>query len=258
MKPYSFIFKQQSEFFENKKKYLDEGEVLALLDFSQNYKYLVQEASQAFHFNNTQCTIFPDVYYYKRNSIIQHKSLVFLSDSTHRDTAAVYTVQKILILHIKESVHVKKIIYFTDGGKQHIKNKFQMINLINHEKDFGVQAEWHCHATAHGKGALDGVGALFKREAARTSLLCKPTDAILSPEKRLNWGQQHFKTITTLFYCQKEHEKITRSLKRRFNEALAVPQILKSHSCTVENKHNLVIKRYSNAKKATKLEYRMK
>lgn len=153
---------------------------------------------------------------------------------------------------------MKKIVYFSDGAKQHFKNKFQMINLINHEIDFGVQAEWHCHATAHGKGASDGVGALFKRQAARSSLLCKPADAILSPEKLFSWGQKHFKTISTLFYSRTEHEKITRSLKRRFDEAPAVPEILKSHSFIVLTNQELFIKRYSNAQTGTKLVYKTK
>ena len=91
LKPHSFIAKQQSQFFEDKKKNLDEGVVLTLLDFSENYKYEVQGASRAF-FNITQCTVFPVVYYYKQNSVIEHKSLGFLSDSTKHDTAAVYTV----------------------------------------------------------------------------------------------------------------------------------------------------------------------
>lgn len=241
-----------------KKKNLDEGEVLALLDFSENYKYEVQGASQAFHFNNTQCTVFPVVYYYKQNSVIQHKSLVFLSDSTKHDTAAVYTVQKMLVPHIKRTLRMKKIIYFTDGAKQHFKNKFQMINLINHEIDFGVQAEWHCHAIAHGKAASDGVGAVFKREAARSSLSCKPADSILSPEKLLKWGQIHFKTIDTFFYSKKEHDKVAKYLKKRFDEAPAVPQIQKSHSFTPNKKHELLIKSHSNATTGTKLVYETK
>lgn len=114
-------------------------EVLIVLDFSENYKYIVQDVSQAFYFNNTQCTVFPVIYYYKKNSELKHMSLVFLSDSTHHDTAAIYTEQKLLISHVKEGLHVKKIIYFSDGAKQHFKNKFQMVNLIHHEEDFSVK-----------------------------------------------------------------------------------------------------------------------
>ena len=44
------------------------------------------------------------------------------------------------------------------------------INLHYHHKDFGVDAEWHCSATSHGKGACDGVGGTAKRLVAWASL----------------------------------------------------------------------------------------
>lgn len=55
LKPHSFISKQQSQYFQFKKNNLDEDEVLIVLDFNENYKYIIQDASQAFHFNNNQC-----------------------------------------------------------------------------------------------------------------------------------------------------------------------------------------------------------
>lgn len=149
LKPHSFLSKQQSQFFSAKNANLEDGEILVVLDFSENYKYVAQDTSQDFHFNNTQGTVFPVVCYFKEASDneIKHKSFVFLSESTRHDTAAVYTIQKILIPYLKKNMDVKKIIYFSDGAKQHCKNKFQMKNLIHHEKDFGVRADWHVHAT---------------------------------------------------------------------------------------------------------------
>jgi len=73
-----------------------------MFDFSENYSYVVQDASQAFHFNNQQCTIFPVIYYYKENSELKHKSCIFLSDSLKHDTFAVFTIQKQLIPEIKK------------------------------------------------------------------------------------------------------------------------------------------------------------
>lgn len=58
----------------------------------------------------------------------------------------------------------------TDGAKQHFKNRFQISNLMQHQADFGLSAEWHFTATAHGKSAYDGIGAAFKREVYRASL----------------------------------------------------------------------------------------
>ena len=44
LKPHLFICKQQSQYFPFKKNNLDEGEVLIVLVFNGNYKYVVQEA----------------------------------------------------------------------------------------------------------------------------------------------------------------------------------------------------------------------
>jgi len=129
-----------------------------------------------------------------------------------------------------------------------------MINLIHYKIDFG-QAEWHCHAIAHGKGASDSVGALFKRETARSNLLCKPTDAILSPEKLFSWG---FRNISKQYLrCFTEHKKVTRFLKRRF-EAISVPDIFKNHSFIVNKNQELFVKRYFNAQTGIKLVYKTK
>lgn len=164
-------------------------------------------------------------------------------------------MQKMLIPYLKENLNVRKIIYFSDGAKQHFKNKFQMKNLIHHEEDFGVRAEWHVHATAHGKGASDGIGALFKREAARNSLLLKPAEAILSVEKLVKWSQNHFTSIKVLYYSRKMHEKVERFLKKRFSEAPPVPEILKNHCFLVQDNKQLLIKRYSNAPTGNVLTY---
>lgn len=44
------------------------------------------------HFISITTNVFPVVYYYKKNSKLKHKSIVFLSDrSTHHDITAVYT-----------------------------------------------------------------------------------------------------------------------------------------------------------------------
>lgn len=255
LKPHSFLAKQQSQFFSYVKDNLHDGEVLVILDFAENYKYIAQDASQAFHFNNKQCTVFPVVCYYKEDTEIKHKSLVFVSESNRHDTAAVYTMQKMLIPYLTENLDVKKIIYFSDGAKQHFKNKFQMKNLVHHEEDFGVKAEWHVHATAHGKGPSDGIGAIFKRELARNSLLCKPSEAILSHETLVKWSQNYFTSIKIFYYSRKMHYSTERFLRKRFNEAPAVPEILKNHCFIVSKNKQLLIKRYSNAPTGNVLQY---
>ena len=152
LNPHSFIAKQQTNFASEMKENLKENEALVMFDFSENFAYVCQDAAQAFHYNNDQCTIFTCIYYYKENGELKHKSHVFLSDSLKHDTAAVYAIQSLLIPMIKEDVKkLKTIYYLTDGAKQHFKNRYNISNLINHKEDFQVEAEWHFSATAHGK-----------------------------------------------------------------------------------------------------------
>jgi len=134
----------------------------------------------------------------------------------------------------------------TDGAKQHFKNKFQIANLVHHKHDFNIQAEWHYSATAHGKSAYDGIGATFKREAYKASLVAKPQDAILTSQVLFNWAKKHFKNIKIFYFKKTDHEKVKRKLKKRFETAPLVPQILKNHEFIIMGENKVLIKRYSN------------
>ena len=47
-------------------------------------------------------------------------------------------------------------------------------NLLLHENDFNLPVEWHFHATAHRKGARDGIGRNLNSRAVRASFICFP------------------------------------------------------------------------------------
>lgn len=246
LKPHSYISKKQSAFIKSKKENLSPNEVLVCFDFSENYAFVVQDAAQAFHYNNDQSTVFPVLYYYKTKSGIFHKSCIFLSESTKHDTAAVYTVLTQLIPIIRKDVpQVKKIIYVSDGAKQHFKNRFQMANVLNHNEDFGISAEWHFTTTSHGKGGHDGLAACFKREARRASLLAKPTDAILNAKSLYSWGKTYFKDVKIHYFSKVEHEKMQRKLNMRFMNAVRVTGIMTHHSFKVKDDGTLEMQRYS-------------
>jgi len=164
-------------------------------------------------------------------------SHVLISNSTTHDTAAVYVMQEILILEIKKIVpKVKKIIYVSDGAKQHYKNKYQMCNLVNHKNDFGIEAEWHCYGTAHSKGAPHGIGATVKREATRASLQAKPNEAMLDSTALFNWAKKKFQNLKIHYYSEKDHNKTQRHLNKRYAKAPQVPTIQSAHAFLVTGK----------------------
>lgn len=258
--PHHFIAKQQSKFIEEKKNNLSAGEVLVQLDFSENYAYVAQNAAQQFHYNNDQCTIFPAVVYYKSEDELKHFSYVAMSECTTHDAAAVYLIQKKLVPEIcKVITNVKKIIYISDGAKQHFKNRYQMVNLMNHKIDFGLDAEWHISATAHGKGPPDGVGAIVKREATRASLQVSDKEAILNARSLFNWANKREFDLKFFLYSKKDHEKVRSFLKKRFDKCPKVTKIQSAHSFVPNTDKTLSVLEYSDTKKLlAKIDYNYK
>lgn len=124
-----------------------------------------------------------------------------------------------------------------------------MSNLAHHKEDFDIVADWHFHATAHGKGACDGVGAILKREATCASLQAKPNDAILTSKSLFEWAKKKFKTIQFFYYNEKEHKKIKKSLEKRFSVAPKVPKISSGHAFLIIPEKKLKVMKFSSSTK---------
>ena len=105
--------------------------------------------------------------------------MAIISDNLSHNSVAVYEYQKIILYYLEANFAIKKASYVTDGASQHFKNKSNFANLLAHEADFGIPAEWHFHPTARGKKACDGIGANLKRNAAKYSLQCSVEGRVL-------------------------------------------------------------------------------
>lgn len=168
---HNFVAKAQGSFFKSSKENLDETNCIIVLDFSENYSFVVQNAVQSFHWNNQQCTIHPAVLYYKSSGRFVSKSFSFLSADLSHDTPFVFECQKRLSSYIKrELTTVKKVMYYSDGCGGQYKNYKNFMNLCCHRNDFGLDAGWHFFATSHGKSVVDGIGGTIKRLVAKASL----------------------------------------------------------------------------------------
>jgi hypothetical protein len=93
--------------------------------------------------------------YYKDGDKTVNLNFAMISDELKHSTVAVYTFQDTLIDYLKKTISpISKVLYFTDGCKAQYKNRKNFANLVNHQMDFGIEAEWHFFATAHGKGKI--------------------------------------------------------------------------------------------------------
>ena len=141
---HSYVVIKQNEFLNSKKENLKPNECIVIVDFAENYSFVVQNAIQGVHWNNNQATVHPTAIYYKDENQLKFKSLVSISECLNHDTIAVHLFQSKIVDFIKKDIpKVKKIIYFSDGASAQYKNRHNFINLSHHMRDFNIAAQWH-------------------------------------------------------------------------------------------------------------------
>lgn len=231
------------------KNNLSPGEFVIGLDFSQNFTFQVQNAIQAQHWNNAQVTLHPYVAYYRQNNKLKHDSFVIISENTDHDCTAVHLFNEKMIAFLKNrhgSENVKKLHYFSDGAGSQYKNKYNFINLLYHEEDFGVQAVWHFFATAHGKGACDGIGGKVKREAFKASMQRVDRNPINTPRLFFEWAQSFFKKIKFDFCTLDEHLEQESLLQERYAVAKTIKNTRQFHFYSPINETTIMCKVFSD------------
>ena len=170
--PHSFITKSQNLYIKQGKENLGFNEVLILMDFAENYNFVLQNEVQSYHWSHSSCSVHPVVIYSRNgDGTIIETSLCFISDDLKHDVPFVYSVQEKTTNFIKLTLpSVDKIEYITDGCSTQYKNFKTMMNLCCHEKDFLLKGSWSFHATSHGKTVCDGIGGTVKRTITKRNL----------------------------------------------------------------------------------------
>ena len=112
LKPHSFISREQASYLNKLKENLSESSVILLVDFAENYSFVVQDEVQSFHWNNTQCSLHPVVIYYRKDAALHHLSYTVISHDTTHDVNFVYKVIQVIIPDIQQRLNNLKFVYF--------------------------------------------------------------------------------------------------------------------------------------------------
>lgn len=246
---HDFLTRSQASHFREVRNTLKEGDFIISLDFSENYTCQVQDAIQSQHWANIQSTLHPYVVYYRENNTTKSLSYVIISENLHHNASSVHFFNCKLIAHLKRkfgSENIKNVSYFSDGAASQYKNKFNLINLMKHEQDFGIKAQWNFFATSHGKGACDGIGGTVKRHAFKSSLQNKQ---ITTPKLLFEWAKNFFKKIDFDFCTNEEQIAHNETLKARFEVAQTVKNTRQYHSFTPIDNKRIACKIFSESTK---------
>ncbi|XP_065669184.1 uncharacterized protein LOC136088691 [Hydra vulgaris] len=246
LRVHHFISKSQATYYQHLKTNLKENQALVLLDFAENYSFLIQDAVQGFHWNNSQATVHPFVAYFIKDGKLDTQSYCVISDHLKHGTDAVHCFIGNVIDKLKQLQTFEHIIYFSDGAASQYKNYKNLINLCYHKHDFDMIAEWHFFATSHGKSPCDGVGGTVKRLVARASLQSL-NDPIDTPSKMYSWCVQHVKGISFFFVDKVSIETHTTNfnLEERYRSCSTIPGTRNHHSFIPMSLTSIKIRRVS-------------
>ena len=107
--PHSYIARQQTAYFKDRKVNMEAGEVSCCMNFAENYSYVIQNEIQGFHWTNKYCTVHTCVCYFKVKNAngeleTQHKSYCFLSEEVVHNVPMVHAFQSRLMSLLKDKV----------------------------------------------------------------------------------------------------------------------------------------------------------
>ena len=237
LRTHNYIAKSQSSFLSNSKEKLGEGEAIVLLDFAENYSFVVQDAIQGFYWDSSQATVHPFAVYHKVGGSLKVTSLCVISDHMRHNTATVYAFLCVVVPFLKTLItDLRLIMYWSDGAAGQYKNCKNFQNLLKHEEDFGVAAEWHFFATSHGKSPCDGIGGTVKRLARSASLQATVSGHIVTPNQLFDWANAHIPGVQFFYVESNAVETLFLTvLANRFKDLKTVPGTRTHHCFRVSN-----------------------
>ena len=219
------------------------------MDFAENYSFIAQDLVQGLYWQNSQATLHPFAVYHKDiEGTLYCESYCDISDYLkHNQTAVHCFLSKLLPTICSKHPHLQNIKYFSDGAISQYKNYKSLVNLMFHEHDHQLKAEYHFFATSHGQSPCYGISGTIKREAALASLQATVKGHILTPGDLYSWAEENIKSIVVLYTATNEivqHEQ-SYSLNARYKGVKTVPGT-RGYHCFIPDGERLKMKRCSN------------
>lgn len=109
-----YISEIQKDFLKICKADLQKDTCIVLMDFSENYAFVIQNCVQAFYYNNSQATVHSTIMYYRKNNQedLTVMSFCVISDSLQHTASTVFAFhEEIMKLVRTEFPFLKKMIY---------------------------------------------------------------------------------------------------------------------------------------------------
>ena len=231
LRPFSrhvYNIRRQFQELRHLKEQLSQDEIIIHEDFSENFQLKHQREIMESHRSNESVTVFTAVVYYKDdNKDLKHLSYALISDEMSHDKRSVYVFNKALLDAVSREMSFKQVHYWSDGAGSQFKNRFNLACGLYHPLDFGTQATWSFFETAHGKGAVDGVGGAIKRAVWRAIL--QDRAVVNSAEEFARVAENECLKVKVLYIPKEDITQAEEQLHQRWNACIPIPETHSIH-----------------------------
>lgn len=153
---------QSQKCFHNVNVTASNENIVMQVDFAENYTCNYLNEIQASHWSNPQVALFTVVIWYGESKC---DSYAVVSDNISHDRYCVDTfLRAVLDDHLSKNPSVTSLHVFSDRAASQFKQKYNFSNIRLLKNDYNLERfVWTFFASSHGKGAVDGIGAVVKR-----------------------------------------------------------------------------------------------
>lgn len=236
-KTHYYVHKMQSQLFHHSIANVSSNYAVLQVDFSEKFSIKFQDEAQSAYYNQHPISIFTCCVW------LSNKKQCFgvLSDCTEQDKSLVWLCLQKNFQHLQRTCsNVKDVKIFSVGAGSQFKNKFTLSNLVYVHDDFKLNIAWEFMATSHGKGAVDGIGAVLKQKLwsairSRKIILKDAKDCHKYLENNING-------VKTFLAEENELKSIQKKFQARWKAVTPIPNVKKMHSFKVSSNNTLQIK----------------
>ena len=238
-----FLKNRQAEAIREQKENLQPGEVLIQ---TENYAIKYHREVMESHWKNLPgVVILTAVAYHKCEGELRAESFAVCSDVGQNTTLEmVFLLEAILVSINNSGISFQKgVKIWTDGCSKHFKNRYAMCFLTRFEDLYGPRAEWHFNESYHGKGSMDGIGAVVKHNVFKAVL--RKGALVLNAKDFASTAKEICKKTTVLYRSAEELEEKEVEYKRLWEGASPCTGILGARCVKVRGPYKVALYKIS-------------
>jgi hypothetical protein len=232
---HKFVARCQKDALKEKIENVQSDEAVIIMDFAEKFISKARREIQSCYFGKKLITIFTSKIYMKDQEI----PYVIASDEQSQNKEVVFAFMVKMIEFIKlKNPKIKKLIIFTDGCGGQFKNRYNFMNLLHAQSDFGVEIEWHFFATSHGKSVCDGIGGVIKRGVHRKAIASD--EHVYSAKEFVSSALGFIKKLEVIEVTEQEILQHKQMLTARWKRAKTIPGTQSFHHFWVSRKSGFI------------------